>query len=515
MTSGKISQLASIMRSQELVSAQKNGQQDNGPVFGALLNQAPSGGKQNEVAWNGLGTPKAGMPNQDAFVKEASNSAYRGSPISQTGSTDIQEKLPEDAPEKLNEFWGKVTEAVAEELGVTEEEVKEAMEALGLTVLDLMDPSKLAGLVMELTGSEDIGSLLISEDFQQILGEIGELSQEFLSQLDVTPEELPQFKEQLEAMAAQQGETPALAETPVQENMQPEEEVSLPAQGTEETGQAPEAVKAQETAGTVAAQTSGQEVKEKPAQEQAEIANGAAEPEDGEVQEGRPVQAATEAERQENPEESAKEGADGKSLQETAEGPKHAKEPESPAQSHVTYQTTAQAVNQGQAVEVTQTIVQTRIDVEDIMRQVSQMTRVMVSQAESSIEMQLNPANLGKVYLQVVSREGVITAQLAAQNEAVKEALENQVAILKENMNQQGIKVEAIEVTVASHEFEQNLEQNQQNLAGEQQEAEARKASRRNINLNSPEGLEGQMTEEENLAAKIMSEQGNRVDLTA
>ena len=77
------------------------------------------------------------------------------------------------------------------------------------------------------------------------------------------------------------------------------------------------------------------------------------------------------------------------------------------------------------------------------MRQVSQMTKVMVTQAESSIEMQLNPANLGKVYLQVVSREGVITAQLAAQNEAVKEALENQVAILKENMNQQGIKVEA------------------------------------------------------------------------
>ena len=172
-------------------------------------------------------------------------------------------------------------------------------------------------------------------------------------------------------------------------------------------------------------------------------------------------------------------------------------------------------MNQGQAVEITQTVVQTRIDVEDIMRQVSHMTRVMVSQAESSIEMQLNPANLGKVYLQVVSREGVITAQLAAQNEAVKEALENQVAILKENMNQQGIKVEAIEVTIASHEFERNLEQNQQGPAEEQQEAEAKKSSRRNINLNNSEELEGMMSEEENLAAKIMSEQGNSVDLTA
>ena len=510
MTSSKISQLAAIMRSQELVGAQKNGQQENSPVFGALLNQTPSGGKQDGFAWDHLKTPRTEMPNQSAFAKEASSSAYRGNPIGQAGSTDIQEKLPEDAPEKLNEFGDKVTEAVAEELGVTEEEVREAMEALGLTVLDLMDPSKLAGLAMELTGSEDIGSLLISEDFQQILGEIGELSQEFLSELDITPEELPLVKEQLQAIA-QQGENPA---EDVAKSQQQGEEIVLPDQGAEDTAQELAAMEAQETAGTVAA-ASGQEAKSQPVQEQAEAANGAAEAEDGEVQAGRPVQAVeTEAEGQENPEENTEEGTAGKSLQEAAEGPKHTDKAESP-QNHVTYQTTAQTVNQGQAVEVTQTIVQTRIDVEDIMRQVSQMTKVMVTQAESSIEMQLNPANLGKVYLQVVSREGVITAQLAAQNEAVKEALENQVAILKENMNQQGIKVEAIEVTIASHEFEQNLEQNQHNLAGEQQEAEARKSSRRNINLSHPEELEGQMTEEENLAAKIMSEQGNTMDLTA
>ena len=75
--------------------------------------------------------------------------------------------------------------------------------------------------------------------------------------------------------------------------------------------------------------------------------------------------------------------------------------------------------------------------------------------------------------------------------------------------------MEAIEVTIASHEFERNLEQNQQGPAEEQQEAEAKKSSRRNINLNNSEELEGMMSEEENLAAKIMSEQGNSVDLTA
>ncbi len=238
MTSSKISQLAAIMRSQELVGAQKNGQQENSPVFGALLNQTPSGGKQDGFAWDHLKTPRTEMPNQSAFAKEASSSAYRGNPIGQAGSTDIQEKLPEDAPEKLNEFGDKVTEAVAEELGVTEEEVREAMEALGLTVLDLMDPSKLAGLAMELTGSEDIGSLLISEDFQQILGEIGELSQEFLSELDITPEELPLVKEQLQAIA-QQGENPA---EDVAKPQQQGEEIVLPDQGAEDTAQEPAAI---------------------------------------------------------------------------------------------------------------------------------------------------------------------------------------------------------------------------------------------------------------------------------
>ena len=198
-------------------------------------------------------------------------------------------------------------------------------------------------------------------------------------------------------------------------------------------------------------------------------------------------------------------------LTQNTEGNEKAETPKT----HVTYQTTVQTVNQGQGVEVTQTIVQTKVNVEDIFRQVSQMTRVFVGQAESSIEMQLNPANLGKVYLQVVSRDGVITAQLAAQNEAVKEALESQLVVLKENMDQQGMKVEAIEVTVASHGFERNLEENQKNAARQQQEEELRKSGRRNLNLNNLDELEGLMSEEESLVAKIMAEQGNSLNITA
>lgn len=507
MTSSKISQLAALMRSSELMDVQKSSRQENDPVFGALLSQTSSGGKQNTFAWNetGMQPPKVEMVNQTAFVKESSKAGFKGNAVSQNGSQNIQNKLPEDAREKLNTFEKKVTEAVAEELGVTEEEVTEAMEAMGLSVLDLMDPAKLADLVMELTGSEDIGSLLLSEDFQQILGEVGELSQELMAELDLTQEELPQFMEQLQSMMKEQSEE-VTVDIPTQETSQSGTEIAEPT--PEEQDQSIEVFQSSSA-------PTEQKVKNENVQENTgnakEADNAGIENVAGE-HEGENVTA--DDWQQENSGENPKEGSGEKSLSEMTEK-KGPDKTENSTQHHVTYQTTTQTVNQGQAVEVTQTVVQTRIDVEDIMRQVSQMTRVMVSQAESSIEMQLNPANLGKVYLQVVSREGVITAQLAAQNEAVKEALENQVAILKENMNQQGIKVEAIEVTIASHEFERNLEQNQQGPAGEQQEEEARKASRRNINLNNLEELEGIMSEEENLVAKIMSEQGNSVNLTA
>lgn len=39
------------------------------------------------------------------------------------------------------------------------------------------------------------------------------------------------------------------------------------------------------------------------------------------------------------------------------------------------------------------------------------------------------------------------------QNELVKEALEAQMAELKQSMNQAGVKVDAVEVTVGSHEL--------------------------------------------------------------
>jgi flagellar hook-length control protein FliK len=49
----------------------------------------------------------------------------------------------------------------------------------------------------------------------------------------------------------------------------------------------------------------------------------------------------------------------------------------------------------------------------------------------------------------------------------------------------------------------------------QKQQEEARPQMRRNLTLNDLDGLTGLMTEEEQLAARIMQENGNQVDLTA
>ena len=88
---------------------------------------------------------------------------------------------------------------------------------------------------------------------------------------------------------------------------------------------------------------------------------------------------------------------------------------------------------------------------------------------------------------------------------------------LKEQMNEQGIKIEAVEVTVSSHAFERNLNDNGQNRNG-QPETEAKRKRVRGINLGSG-GIEeldmDELDEEDKVTADMMARQGNTVDYMA
>ena len=63
----------------------------------------------------------------------------------------------------------------------------------------------------------------------------------------------------------------------------------------------------------------------------------------------------------------------------------------------------------------------------DIVNQVIDQIKLTSGKELTSIEVMLNPERLGSVHVTVSAKNGILTAQIAAQNEQVKTALENQM----------------------------------------------------------------------------------------
>ena len=167
-----------------------------------------------------------------------------------------------------------------------------------------------------------------------------------------------------------------------------------------------------------------------------------------------------------------------------------------------------------QAVAKTETTYSTFSTTESIMNQIQDVIKVIQTQDLTEMELQLHPASLGHVKVQVTVNEGILTATFTTENETVKAALESQMLVLKQNFEQQGIKVEAVEVTVASHAFERNLDSNQ-NGAGEEQTPEKKKSGRR-ITLTElmSDVEEENLSDEDRIVAEMMKQNGNTVDYT-
>lgn len=144
-----------------------------------------------------------------------------------------------------------------------------------------------------------------------------------------------------------------------------------------------------------------------------------------------------------------------------------------------------------------------------IIKQITDDIRMYARRDTTSLEIQLEPETLGKVSLTVASKSGVVTAQLVVQNEVAKEAVESQMTTLKESMNNQGIKIEAIEVTLASKEFEENLDKHGD--ASEHQEQKHKK------NLTNEDLADFNVINisDEDIKEEIMKEMGNTVSYTA
>lgn len=442
-------------------------------VFAGLMN--PTVNFSNNV----VDETSSNMDVKTDSTQTAANSyerySYKDNKIDEAKTQDVSEKL-EESTETLEQAEEDVVNAIAEEYGVSEEEINKLLEEMGLSVLDLLNPQNLVNFIVQLIGVASGEELLLDESFLSVMETLDNLAEGLMKELNVDMEGLQELIDQME-----------LVDTEIPASFQEELDVALEQATVQENT---------ETNGEVTQNTEVEvEVKVEKQEETSEVKTNTDETKDTTVA-------------QNTKEDTSFTG------NQNSEGGSLLNHQSNANETIVTQQTN---VNMTQVTDMSQTQFSSYMsaDTMQIMEQIVQQMRVTISPETTSMEMQLNPENLGKVYVNISSEEGVVNAQFHATNEVVKEALEAQIATLRENLNQAGVKVDAIEVTIASHEFERNLEQNQQNPEEQKEVQEGSVNRRRNISIDSLDELSGVMTEEESLVAQMMKDNGNSVDFTA
>lgn len=392
-----------------------------------------------------------------------------------TDSMISNDKITEQGTQvsdKVKEVADDIRDKIKEEFDVTDEDIEKALEALGMVIMDLLDERNLTDFVVELTGLENAVDLLVSPEISGQLSNlsdfIGTTMENLSEELDIPVDELENL---LKDAAAVFDDVPE--ETPGISMEVTEEKVTQPAETavevlpkeTQRPEDADKTVKENETENVV---PDGKEIVLK--EEKAPQDKTASQNNQGELA------------KHDNPE----------------------------TQVNPIINNFTDAVN-----EVFETRFDERINPVQIVEQIVEAAKITLNQEVTSMELMLNPESLGKINMTVSVREGIVTATLAAQNEAAREAIESQIVVLKENLNNQGIRVEAVEVTVESHAFDANANQNPNNGFDEQRE-QAQKKSSRPLRLDSLDGLdEEELTEEERIVMDMMASQGNQINFTA
>lgn len=407
---------------------------------------------------------------QDKTTEGEKGEAVTGTEDGREAATEAQESVEEAAKELVAE--------IVDVMQIPLEKVEEAMEVLGLTAVDLFDLSNLKQLLLQLSESTDELTLVTDETLYGNLQQLFETVQETLGalqeELGLTPEEL----EKLVADLSEAKKEPAQDLQPdVQTPVGEEPEVSV-------EGMKDYAVSVAKDGGTVQIKVTVDDASgEKHVSEQV---TQTAQPETDPI---------------------AKKGGAGE--EHHGQGGSQAGE-----------QSAGNALLQhlmGQTAEVEAPVEQpvyTQPETNQIMDQIVEYMKINVKPETQEMEMQLHPASLGTVHVQIAAKDGVITAQFAAQNETVKAVLETQMIQLKQQFEEQGIKVEAVEVTVANHSYGEQYGDGQD--AADQGSESAKKNGTRRINLDdfAEEELEA-LDDSERIAVEMMQANGSTVDYTA
>lgn len=404
---------------------------------------------------------KSGKTQTDQRTEET---AAPADAVAEEPSEDVlsEEELTE-AMEALGTAAMQFAQIVAGELGLTPEEMGSLLDSLGMDQMDLLVPENLTKLVLAAGETEDSISLLMNENLYQSFQNLETQRRGIMSQVSGDTE-MP--REILEG----------LLKSP--EITAPEKE-TVPVITVEDFKQ------------TVALETEPQPVK----QDVKQTVTGTEENTSHTAIDTESVQADNVQERRTGGEASGHQEKSSDNSRQESFLQNLTQRLEQPVAD--------QAVESGSGVYADN-------QPEAIMKQIMDYMKLQLKPDMSSLEMQLHPESLGTLHVQLTTRQGAVTAQFITQNEAVKTALEGQMIQLKENFDEQGIRVENIEVTVQTHEFERNLDQGNRG----QQESSGRKNRTRRLNLNFPDDL-GEISAEEKMTADMMAANGSTVDYTA
>lgn len=423
------------------------------------------GGTGFQNIWNNQ-MNKSAMenPSQDNIAGAAKEQGVSGEQLRKGSSLKVKEsQVAEEEPvqelspeevEKAAEVLGtaalELMQEIADAFGITMEELQAAMDSLGMSQMDVLDASKLSSLLLQLGGAEDLSALVTD-------GELYDAYRMLMGQLENVLDESAQ------AMGTSKEEMLSLLQNGFEQNAALEEDVNL-------TGQ---------LAGTVNEQKQDMATEDTPASEEPAMNAGMSQ---------KAVQETEEAQNQGEGQSRGEERHAGRNTE---------REP----QLNLFLQNLKAEQFQpgvGQAQDVAGANPWSE-STQDIMNQILDYMKLQLDADTTNLEMQLHPASLGTLQIQLASKAGVVTANFIAQNEAVKAALEVQMVQLKEQFEEQGIKVESIQVTVQTHEFERNLDEQGR---GRNQQPEKKNRTRR-INLNGSLSTENPETEESKAVDRI------------
>lgn len=513
MTSANVSSLP-IQVGPIVQSSAKSEKIDSGNNFLNLMNQSMNK-SVNSISYNTQASSNkmTQIQSQATSVKveNSQNDIAKG----ESGQTVvIDDSKVEEVTEAVDQFEENVKGLLEEELEVSEEDIERAMEELGLTFLDLTDVNYLANLVTELTGAEDSISLVVNEDFNNILNQVKDFTQDMVKTVDLPVNVITDVVDNVVDNAENNLQMQDVNSEVVNElEVTPQEDVITLSNSQTDNSDIKIAINVatgEEIQGDLEPEIMEEvEISAKPEYTIVVETNSKTEDDEPEIETN--VETVIKDTTTENVDvlENRQQGSNTNSNNSQREMT-HTEREFNPA---VSQDIQSNGVYEPESAQVTLPDGQ-RVYVREIIDQIVTQVRTTITSETKTMEMILNPEGLGKIYMEVSEKQGNVTAKLYTENQIVKEALESQMVALKEQLNNTNTKVTSVEISVATHEFERNLEEGQQDRQQEEPQ-QNNKPRTRNINLNNLDELSGLMTEEEELVAQIMRDNGNTVNLEA